>query len=306
MIAFGKSASPDASATPTWTLHGPAFVTKMVDGHDGNVWYMDTYEHAYGRITPSNFNVLTSPYPDPTQIGTAIAPNPDGNIYIATSNGSTCHIYKVHPDLTVVDLIAPYACTYGADTMVSGYDQRLWLDDGSATITRITTVGVISTLTMPEQVDGIMRGNTTGRAMFIVGYYSGTLYRIAPDDSITSVVVGRIGPLATASDGYIWAAAGTILNPDLVRIDDNLGVKVIALGRPRNGPFAILPHKGTLIMPCGLYPDQQTIFRFNTTKEVSLHVWTDPAQEYLVDAIIAPDHNLWMTDSRYVYVGTLN
>ena len=295
--------SPDTA--PTWTTFGVFDVARMVPGHDGNMWFFSGHGD-YGRITPTGDSLLL-PFPDTTQQGAAIAPNPDGNVYIETSNGSTCHVYQVRPDMTAVDLITPYACTTRGGMMVSGYDQRLWLLDGSAHITRITTTGQVSTLAMPENIAGwIIRGNPTGRAMFTEGV-SNAIYRIAPDDSITSVSMPLlVFPAATASDGFIYgsAAQGSEQHRLFYKIDDSLNVTTFTFNRITPFPIAVLAHKKIIIMPMNVYPRNGDIFRFNIEKEVFMPFWSFKSD--MINANIGPDHNLWMTDGVNVYVGTLN
>lgn len=296
--------APDTSPTPTWKAFGVYDVGQMVPGHDGNMWYIAIHG-GYGRITPTGGS-QSSLFPDATQIGYAITPNPDGNVYIGTSNNSTCHVYQVHPDLTARDLITPFACSGGwPEAMTSGYDQRVWIVDGvTPNITRITTAGEVSTLTMPQPVGFITRGSPTGRAMFteFLTTSEGTVYRIAPDDSITSVTMAGGMFLNRASDGNIYGAAASFsdLNRPFYRLDDKLNLTTYVFKRVTSFPFATLEHKKIFYMPMNIYPRNGQIFRFNTATEAFMVPWNFIPN--LLYANIGPDHNLWLSNGLNVSV----
>lgn len=304
-------------AGPTWVTFPIPGVVKMVVGHDGNVWFFtnnETYGNndEYGFITPTGM-VQTRAFPDGSQNGILITPNPDGNVYILSNSGGHCHLYQIHPDLTAEDLIAPFNCEQQPNAMVTGYDRRLWIVlDGSDAITRVTTNGVISQLAMPGSVAGwIIRGNSSGRAMFVQGYNgrTGNVYRIGSDRSITSSAPLLTNALSvaptTANDGYVWFETGTETHPQLVRMDDNLDFTLIPFTRNTAPPMAFLPHFGVLLMPCSAKPDSNAIFRFDMNRLSRLTRWTSPSSS-IVSAIIGPDGKLWETDESNVYVGTLN
>jgi len=305
----GTALQETADGQLTWTTFGANFVAGMVPGHDGNTWFFDT-QGQYGRITPAG-SVFSQPFPDSTQLGLAIAPNPDGNVYIGTktNNGfkdGTCHIYQVHPDTTIVDLISPFACAYGVNVpaaLVSGYDQRLWVVTGSATIERITTTdGSISSLVMPEPVGGyIIRGPSAGKAMYAAA--ANKIYRIAPDDSISSAPV-CVYPAVTKGN-YVWGTQcqGSDLDRHVIRLSDDLSFTLYRFQVITSSPFAAVVHRDELLLPMNIYPTNQIIFRFNTTTDKFMTRWSDPDAN-MRSAIIGPDHNLWMSGLD-VYVGKL-
>lgn len=299
----GATVSPSSISFVRYAV-GPVF--RMALGHDGNVWFIGdpfTDPTAFGRITPTG-DVATGTLPANVS---AITANPDGNIYIAARNAVDCHIYQVHPDMTFEDF--PYTCQNGSATaVVSGYDQRIWIIDGSTILTRITTSGSVSTLQMPGVlIPPIIRGNATGRAMIVQGNSDTNgdmVYRIAPDDSITASAQVRLKAAVVTKDGEIWGFQYLLKHqvPTMVRMDDDLTFTLIPLHNGIQEPNSIVAHLGTLLMPA---PTLGVIYRFSSDRERLETRWSDPAQ--VETAILGPSNTLWLSDdSIYVYVGTLN
>lgn len=287
----------------------------MAPGHDGNMWYLGAVGRSstYGRITPAGVNT-TMTLPDGQ--GTAITPNLDGNMYATAYNvnTSTCHVYQIHPDMSIVDLVAPYTCSLrypGIMSIVSGYDRRLWVVDGSTSIRRIDTSGNISVLAAPEQVGiWVIRGNSAGRAMFTQGcppdQSCDNVYRIAPDDSITSTQLEIWGPTA-ASDGFIYGAAGTApgVGPyGLAKLSDTLTASKFLKNQIKAPALTTLQHRKTILLVAGsLFPDEGQLYRFDTTRDVYFPRWSQP--KGTIAATLGPDHNLWESDGANVYIAVL-
>ncbi|HYK53084.1 MAG TPA: hypothetical protein VEV38_06100 [Candidatus Eremiobacteraceae bacterium] len=277
----------------------------MVPGHDGNMWFYGT-SGQYGRITTSGVFQSRS-FPDASQQGVALTLGPDSNIYIATTHAGTCHIYKVHPDLTIVDLIGSRICTNAPQSMVDAYDHRIWIVDGSSAITQVTTSGIVSTLSMPENVGRwIIRGNALGRAMFAQGISGDTpdnVYRIASDGTITSVGLA-IGAPKAARDGYIYGIFGS--GPyGVARLSDTLVVQWWIDKHLVDVPFTLLLHRGGVLLPLpDVKPLEGKVFRFLPVTRKFQTPWSSPSTTVFT-ANIGPDLELWESDGTNVYVGTL-
>ncbi|HET9342915.1 MAG TPA: hypothetical protein VFO25_08380 [Candidatus Eremiobacteraceae bacterium] len=276
----------------------------MAPGHDGNVWFIgdpSKMPMTFGRINPQTWQVDVATLPTNPR---AITPNPDGNMYVAADG---CNLYQVHPDMTFTTF--QYSCSNSniGKNIVTGYDGRIWIVDGSNVITRVSTAGQASTLQMPDLMFSIMRGNSTGRAMFAQGFNeqdgSYTYYRIAPDDSVTSAQV-YMGLTTVGHDGMIWGfAAATSRNTPqfMVRMADDLTFTQFPVSNKVTA-VKVLPHANFMLMPA---PVATKIFRFNTTKDVLAPGWPDAGE--IEDAIIGPNRTLWLTnDGLDVYVGTIN
>lgn len=288
----GKSVQPDSI---TFVKYGVGDVHAMALGHDGNVWFIGDRSTTFGRITLTG-QITYGTLP---AAASGITANPDGNIYIATVG---CVLYQVHPDMTFVSL--PYSCTSPGGSIVSGYDGRIWIVDATSTITRVSTTGEVSTLQMPEPMYTIMRGNSTGRAMFGQGESVDgpfTYYRIAPDDSITSAPM-YMGLTTVARDGMIWGFHSAIDRNQpqfMVRMADDLTFTEFPVS-DKVSAVAVLSRASLILMPA---PITLKIFRFSITKDSIVSAWPNPGQD--VTAIIGPNRTLWVSTGRDVYIGTI-
>ena len=204
--------SGEVTAFPTPPLPpniDPTFIEStgnaLSSGPDGSLWFVEAYDYAIGRITPSGelaeFNLLTrAPV-------TAMAVGADGTMWFTQSIGHK--IGRITPSGHVaeftVDGGAPYAIT-------AGPDGNLWFTKTGfhAGIGRITPSGEITEFSTSSSAYAIVAGADGN----LWAASPGTLRRITPDGSMTDFSIPTVTPefflapatISATPDGSIWIA----------------------------------------------------------------------------------------------------
>jgi virginiamycin B lyase len=201
MIAATSAAANAASITEFPTGNATPAPGGLVDGGDGNLWFVDT--NAIGRISGDG-TVKEFPLPTPLIPGAdlhAVVPGANGVMWFDV-DGMAQDIGKLTPDGTIT--LFPVATTNGfnpgavPEEMTTGPGGTVWFtDDGGGmapipAIGRITSDGVIKEFTYPNpmpQFESITPGNDGNIWVTDRGEHP-AVAKITPDGTITPFTIG--------------------------------------------------------------------------------------------------------------------
>jgi streptogramin lyase len=257
VIAAASTASAGAAAGTITEYPIPVETTPwgITTGPDGKIWFVDSGNHAGGTFVGrmatsgaiSSSDVVALPS---TKLGQAIAPGPDGNMWVVQAE----QIDKVPVGVSLTSEIVPFALAHGVGgygSIVTGPDGRLWFG-WDKQLGAITTPGLISEYesNASQTVSGVTVG-ADGKLWYGEGN------KIARMDTAGNTSTGEEFPLP-AGDNQI---NGLVLGPD-GNIWFSLGLPA-AVGRiTPAGAITIFPTPTLSSLPFGLAvgPDKQIWF----------------------------------------------
>jgi streptogramin lyase len=188
--------------------------SNLVDGPDGNVWFLDGAAEEIGRITPAGTitEFGTADGLNPMSQPNDLTVGPDGNLWF-TDQGDPKAIGRVTPAGAITEFTGPLTPSSFPNDITAGDDGNVWFtDDLTPAIGRVTPDGTITefgtglqTGSAPDSITAGSDGN-----VWFADQYSGqrAIGRITPGGVINEFHAGLSSGLPDAitvgADGNLW------------------------------------------------------------------------------------------------------
>jgi len=281
---------------------------RIVNGADGNLWFVEPGCNKVGRITTTGA-ITEFAIPSPDAYPNGIAAGPDGNLWFTEFNLGT--LGRITPAGVLTEIpCGDDGTVHDNGGLAVSSTGSLWITDSNF-IGRATTAGTVTWYSLPTR-NSYPFGITAGRDgdMWFVEQATGNVGHVTPTGVITEFPV--VTPLATSSgavlrsivmgpDGNLWFtetlnnAIGR-MSPDGLSIEHfpvltpNSAVEDITVGPDGNLWFTAY-HGGHIgrVTPSG------------TVTELAV-----PEAGGLAGIVVGRDGNLWITDVDWTANGSGN
>ena len=292
---------------PGWAeFQLPVAVYGFVAGNDLAIWNSVSQiggqrQNALVRIDMSG-GVTTFAPPSGWTIQTPLAPNPDGNMYVAATNlSNNTAILQLSPSHHWA--VFPLPAGVSTNTLVSASDGNLWMavvDNGTGHPAYMTPHGVYKEFSgpLPAYITCLKRGSDKN----LWATYSTELLRITVADgtitAFTHPYPTLVACLVPGADGGLWTRS----NHEVNRFDTNGNLVQYAVQWSDGGSYVMAsgPNKS-------LYWSQKNHIRVfsEISHSMSPSIAQAPGEQFDVGLYLGPDGQLWTFDSDNNFSNTL-
>ena len=213
-MAFVVLGMPSLAAAFTPTIQtytipsAHPFSTTIVQGSDGNMWFVEGGTSKIGKVTTGG--VFTEYSIPGAPVG--LAAGPDGNLWY--TDQSTNKVGRITPAGVVTEFAIPTSSAL-LQRMTAGPDGNLWFsEEGVDKIGKVTTSGVVTEYTLPAGTNCLYVSAGPDGNVWYTGSGTNKVGKITPTGSITEYTIPSSGTnpkgLVLGPDGNMWVAEQTV------------------------------------------------------------------------------------------------